>query len=200
MTMKKEPRPEGRAASPARRQRTGGNPKSITGIKRQRRGGGTWRKLGGGFRLVPAEEAIVGDYRLPAKPATPKQTKALDELITRFLRIRFIRDNLNQGLPPEPIAKAIGVKERTGYNLVKAAQQLPCAPEVRLVLEVLVGMSDGTLAGVLGTRRTAVTRWLFGLIDDYNPTVCQRHGLNPRELDGLQFLHAAFRLDYRRWR
>ena len=192
--------PEGYDSS-ARPKRSGRNRNSITGFKRQRRGGGSWQRLGGGQRLLPAELAIAGDFRLPRTPATDKQAKTLEEMIQRRVRHRVFADLLHEGLSPETIAGAMGVKQRTAYSLAKEVRQLPCQAVLLLVLETLSGMASGKLAGVLGTRKCTDTEWLFGRIDDYGPARWPRPGVEALgiDFDDLRVCHAAFRLDYRTW-
>lgn len=109
-------------------------------------------------------ERMAEGFRLPDAPATPKQLKTLDNLITQYLRFRVVHEYLGLGLPPDVIAKVLGLKERTGYNLVNEFKDLSCHPDAWMVIMVLDGMAKGELPGVLATRKTATMQYLFQVI------------------------------------
>ena len=158
------------------------------------------RRMSPQVRAIPAEAAPADGLRLPREPATPKQVKALRDLIVKNKRLKVVSGLVSEGLPPETIAAVIGVKERTGYDLVGKARSLRNHPDVDLVLDSLVGMMNGSIAGVLGTRKTATSLWLFKLIAFNDPgELRRRHPLSESDHDTLRRFHAAFMLAYREW-
>jgi hypothetical protein len=159
------------------------------------------RRMGKTLAAVPAAAAAAAGFRFPSEVATPNQAKALQDVVIKYRRLKIVDSLTKEGLPPEVIAGIVGVKVRTGYGLVRKAKSLEYPPDVELVLDVFLGMMHGTYAGVLGTRKSEISRWLFRLIAHHEPTEAQMRGrLTGRDdRDHFRRCHAAFLLDYREW-
>lgn len=143
------------------------------GFKRQGQRG---RRLSTAPKCVPLEGAASRGLRFPADKATPQQIQALDQIVTRYLRRKLIRQHADW--PADIFAAAFGVAGRQAAQLVKDARNLIFDPDAELTAEILGGMLGGAdsrgnalpgrVAGVLGYPRTAKYREVFRLVRTFD--------------------------------
>jgi hypothetical protein len=163
----------------------------------------------GQFRS-PAASASMG-YRFPTTQATPKQLRALADIATAYQR-RLCVYALDRGDPPpvEVFARTFGLSESHAKTFVGAIRRRIAAggsPKGDLVLDVLLAMHTGRVAGVMGTPRTATTKWLFATVNyvelriDHPPPVLTS-GMEDyvQSWEFLRTLKGAFMCEYGDWR
>jgi hypothetical protein len=187
-------------------------PGTRGGFKR-RRIGGRMDKIGGGNLLVPKDLIRdAGGFRFPIAKATPKQSKAFDQIVAQYIRRSgmYTRPDLSADLH----AAVYGMSPRHAAYMLKEVRSQPYRPESDLALAILHGMLANKIAGVHGTRKNAASAWVFSIVDSHDPMdsdVEERLAVGDDgepvsdgwwiiNTWGYKRLYAAFQLDYVTWR
>lgn len=162
--------------------------------------------------MIPHELIQTADgLRFSDAKATPSQTKAFKAIAVDYLRDVFVAQFESQ-FPPDTLGAALGLSTRKAAYLISEARTR--RPEVKLVIGVLHGMMTEKIAGVFGTRRSAMSRRIFELVyrfDLNDQDMIDRLSYNDKDewiVDdeyrvnrrALRRAHAAFKLDYLQWR
>jgi len=114
------------------------------------------------------DETWSRGFRFPTDPPTASQLKALRQIAIDMVRRQSFRRF--QGLSAETIAESFNLGRTKAHELAKQARA-PESPEATAILEILHGMMSEKLAGVLGHPHTADNRFLFGIVNDFDPSV-----------------------------
>jgi hypothetical protein len=144
---------------------------------------------------------MANGYRFPSTAQTASQAKDLGRIVQNYLRI-FIARQLHE-FSVETVGEALGLGERQAKTVIKNACELPWSAQVELTMDVLQGMVERRIAGVLGTPKTLDNRKVFRVV--YETDYFTRLSEAPRGLPGpdsgqqMLMLHAAFCIHYHEW-
>lgn len=132
--------------------------KSAVGGRHMQRSGGRMNRIRPLRLSVPEYRIIDERFRLPSDPATKRQEKALDSLVTNFMLERCLLQFPE--MPIENLVEILKIGEKAIATMVKKHK-----PSYHLVEEYAViylnGVYDRTYAGPLGYRRTKKLHMFF---------------------------------------
>lgn len=133
----------------------------------------------------------------PTTKETPAQASAFRELVTTYLRHEQIYRQ--QEVSASYWACVFRLSQRAAEAIVKEVREAPYPPLETFILDLLRGMFLERFSGLLGMRKTATTRMLFGrvfyFLDDARAWLS-----SSCEYELFCKLRSAFLTDYRQWR
>jgi hypothetical protein len=140
-------------------------------------------------KSVPAADPT---FRFDCCRARKDQLVALEAVIRRFVLGELLR--VHYDAPSDVLMATLGMSEDAAADFTAEVdgESSWYKPLDHLTSDILTGMYNGRLAGLMGTPRTPLNRWVMGKVFRYVSLGC-------KPCVHFESLHSAFTKDYCRW-
>jgi hypothetical protein len=169
------------------------NRASAHGGRKIQRGSGGGRRVLNKHDRVKCTPGIYGDDggRFSDDPPTLEQQAEWDRLVSTYARRLMARRHPE--LSVSVLSAAMGISERSATVIIREGRG-DRDPADTLTEDILYGMRDGKIAGVLGVRHSAEAGLIFRLVLDTDPSKVRI------AQDEFRRLHSIFNLEYLAWK